>query len=73
MKDRDKYIYHRSSMQTEESQPEDKRMMSETGSTEFLAFFRWHEGKDFSVCIGDRCLIIFLTCTYDERNIIYYS
>ena len=30
---------------------------------------RWHEGWDFSACIGVRCLIIFLT--YDFKY--YYS
>ena len=49
-------------MQTEESQPEDKRIMPEKKFTEFPArIIRWPEGWDFSVCIGVRWLIVFLT------------
>ena len=46
-------------MQTEKSQPEGKRIMPETN-------------QDFSVCIRDRCLIIFLACDI-ENNYMYLS
>ena len=67
-------INHRSLMQTEESQLEGERIMPETRFIELPALsvkprFRHYaltRGWDFSVCIGDRCLIIFLT--YDIKN-----
>ena len=55
-------------MQTEKSRPEGERI---TRITKFPAnlvsgIIRWPEGWDFSVCIGDRCFIIFLT--YDIKD-----
>ena len=55
-------------MQTEKSQPEGKRIIPET---KFSGIIRWPDGWDFPICIGDRCLIIFLT--YDIKIIKYYS
>ena len=63
--------YHRSSTQTEKYQPEGKRVMSETRITEFSGIIRSPEGWDFSICIGDQCLIIFPT--FDVKNIINHS
>ena len=47
-------IYHRCLMWTEKSQPEGKWIMLE---------MRFTEGWYFSVCIRERCLIIFLPMT----------
>ena len=55
-----KRIYQRSPMQTEKSQPEGERIMSETRFTEFLALSVYPRAG-VSVCIRDGCLIIFLT------------
>ena len=53
-------IFHRSPMQIEKSQPKGKRIMPETRFTEFPSL-SVVPGWDFSVRIGDRCLVIFLT------------
>ena len=47
-------------MQTEKSQPEDKRMTPENEVYRVSDIIRWPDGWDFLVCIGDRLLIIFL-------------
>ena len=52
-------------MQTEKSQRDGKRIVPETRFIEFPVNFvscliRLPQGWDFSVFIGDRCLIIFL-------------
>ena len=57
-------IYDWFSVQTENSQPEGKRTMPETSFTEFPAFSVDPEGRDFSVCLGDRWLIIFFSFMY---------
>ena len=61
-------IYHRSPMQ--KSHPKGKRIMPETRFTDFPALSVDPRAglSDFSICIGDQCLIIFLT--YDI-NICY--
>ena len=56
-------IYHQSLMQTEKSQPEGKRIMPET---RISGIIRLPSGWNFSVCIGDRSLIIFLI--YDIKD-----
>ena len=55
-------MYHRLPIQTEKSQPEGKRIIG----NEVSGIIRWPEGWDFSVSIGDQCLIISLT--YDIQN-----
>ena len=57
-------------MQTEKSEPEGQRIMSERGLPSFRRY-PLTRGFGLSVCIGDRCLIIFLT--YDIKKIIYRS
>ena len=60
-------IYHRSLMQTGKSETEGERIMPETRFTNFTAFsVDPRVGRDFSVYIGYRCLIIFLT--YDVKD-----
>ena len=53
-------IYHRSPMQTDKSQPDYKRTMTETKFT---------EGWDFSVCIGDQSFdYFFLPMRLKNKN-----
>ena len=53
-------------MQTEKSQLEGKRIMPETRFYLVSGIIRWPEGWNFSVCVGDRWYIIFLT--YYSKN-----
>ena len=54
-------------MKTEKAEPEGKRIVPETS----FRHYPLTEGWDFSVCIEDQCLIIFLT--YDIEIIKYQS
>ena len=62
-------ILHWSLMQTEKSQPEGKRIMPKKEVDRVYGIIPWSKDRDFSACIGHRCLIIFLT--YDIKNVLF--
>ena len=57
-------------MQTEKFQLEGKRIMPENSVNLVSGIIRLPSSCDFSVCIGNRCLIIFLPMTLNI--VIYY-